>query len=141
MSNLGLLRSYFIAATAESENSFLDEVFVTSGDFYNIVEPISGTMRILVGSKGSGKSALLERLLKRAQDTNVPIIRLTPANLDDLSFEESISPAKIISIVKDSVIKHMAIEYGKRMKGFISEQDDVLFKEAEHNGQAQKTLI
>jgi Cdc6-like AAA superfamily ATPase len=141
MSNLSLLKNYFIAATAESENNFLDDVFVTSNDFYNIIEPISGTMRILVGSKGSGKSALLERLLKRAQGDNVPIIRLTPANLDDLSFEESISPAKIISIVKDSVIKHMAIEYGKNMKGFLSEVDNALFREAEHNGQAQKTLI
>ncbi len=141
MENLNLLKNYFIAATAESEDTFLDEVFVTSKDFYKIIEPIPGTMRILVGNKGSGKSAILERLLNGADKNKVPVIRITPANLVDLVFEESISPARIISIVRESVIKYMAIEYGRKMKGFLSEDDDRLFKEASKNGVAKKTLI
>lgn len=141
MDNLNLLKNYFFAATAESENTFLDEVFVTSKDFYKIIEPIPGTMRILVGNKGSGKSAVLERLLNGADRNGVPAIRITPANLVDLKFEENISPARIISIVRESVIKYMAIEYGKKMKGFLSEADNELFKQTSVNGVAQKTLI
>ena len=141
MNNLKFLKKYFIAATAESENTFLDEVFVTSEDFYNIIEPIPGTMRILVGNKGSGKSALLERLLKRAVNDQVPAIRITPTDLNELDFEEKISPAKIISIVKASVIKHIAIKFGETKKGFMSEEDARFFREAQKNGTAQTTGI
>lgn len=135
------LKRYFYAATAESEDTFLNDVFVTSADFKKIIEPISGTIRILVGSKGSGKSAILERLLKKSTELSIPAIRITPANLKDLNFEDNISPARIISVVRESVIKFMAVEYGKEKKGFLSESDNLLFQQAQNAGVSNQTLI
>lgn len=130
-----------MAATAESEKNFLDDVFVTSTDFKQIIEPIPGTLRILVGNKGSGKSAILERIVNRGTSHNIPVIRITPSDLKELIFEDNISPARIISTVKESVIKYMAIEYGKNMGKLLSPQQDILYNEAINAGATNPKLI
>lgn len=135
------LKKYFFAATAESEKNFLDDVFVTSADFKNIIEPIPGAMCVLVGNKGSGKSAILERLVNRGLSRKIPVIRITPSDLTQLDFDENTSPAKIINSVKESVINYMAIECGKNLSGLLSDSQKKLYDAAINAGANSKKGI
>ena len=60
MENIDNLLEFFNNGSADSEKDFLVDVFVPSEDFNDIISFPSKTCRLLIGNKGSGKSALLE---------------------------------------------------------------------------------
>lgn len=141
MDNLECLEKYFYSSTAESEKNFLKDVFVTSSDFFDIIKPKSGTIRILVGNKGSGKSALLEYLLQKSKEQQIPAIKITPSELTNLDFEEKISPAKIIYQIRNSIVRSMAIEVGKNLSGLLNQYENRLFLDAIYDGAAQESIV
>lgn len=140
MNNLAHLEKYFYSSIAESEKDILKDVFVTSSDFFEIIKPKSATVRILVGNKGSGKSALLEFLLQKSREQNIPAIKITPSELFDLDFEEKISPARIIYQIRNSIIRSMAIEAGKNLSGLLNENENRLFRDAINAGATQESI-
>lgn len=70
------------ALDAEHDSRFLDECFVDTGDLDTLMD-ISAPARILLGRPGSGKTALIQALEKRAISEGKYVINLNPA---DLSF-------------------------------------------------------
>ncbi|SDP35425.1 P-loop ATPase, Sll1717 family [Selenomonas ruminantium] len=141
MDNLECLSEFFDSGSAETEKSFLNDVFVTTEDFLSIIKPKNNTLKILVGNKGSGKSALLGYLKDRAEKLDIPVIQLTPTDFPEWNFSENASPASMISNIYASILKAMALELGIRQKGLLSDDDNRLLQEAIREGVREPTAV
>ena len=68
--NLEFLKNHCIG-TAESEKSFIDHVFYDSGKYTDIAKRPTGSPIILIGKKGTGKSALIQYLSINANESKI----------------------------------------------------------------------
>lgn len=134
MRPLDALLSYFGTGTAEGDKSFLADAFVAPQDYLQMIQPPPGSPRVLVGKKGSGKSAAVEMIRETAERQGVPALVLRP---DDI-------PTDIPSTARDmATLKRFAIaaltqataaKLGSGLNGLISEEDAKLFQKAVKNG-------
>lgn len=141
MSNLHFLNRYFGYGAAELEKTYLLDIFVANENIMEIVDPTMGGMKILVGKKGSGKSALLQYLLDKETAQNFPVVRLTPTDYNDLDFEKNASPAKVISSIYNSIVKAMSIAVGKMPDRITSRYTDIMKSDAVYAGEISSPVI
>ena len=90
MNFLSKLLPFVRTGTTEGDANFLAEVFVSSNQLADFCAVEPGTMRVLVGNKGAGKSAVVEWIHKTSVRRRVPSLLLRP---DD--FIESMAPANL----------------------------------------------
>ena len=81
---------------AESDNHFLSQCFVDTGDYKTLVD-CSNPHRIIVGRTGAGKSALLQHLIRSEEN----VIEISPDNLS-LNY---ISNSDIITTLERAGVK------------------------------------
>jgi hypothetical protein len=94
--NLEELRKWFPTGTAEGERGILDKVFVFIKEFNQVISPPPGSPYILVGSKGSGKSAILDFATRLLNRQAVPAIFLHPYDIETSDLNESHSMGDLI---------------------------------------------
>lgn len=112
MEDLSELQNYFSTGNAETESDFIDDVYFQDAKFNEIVKFPARTIRILVGKKGSGKSALLEVLKIRCDKSKIPCIHIKP---DDFPLRIDKSNPAIADIKNEafnSLLRIIAIELG-----------------------------
>lgn len=80
-SRLNLLKGFFETGTAEGDSSFLKDVFVQSEEYEDFISVPRSGPRLLLGSKGSGKSAILRYFRWQLQEADVPVILLRPKDI------------------------------------------------------------
>lgn len=141
MNNLECLSEFFDTGSAETEKSFLSDVFVTTDDFLRIIKPKTNALKILVGNKGSGKSAILGYVKTKAGEMGIPAIQLTPTDFSDWDFRENASPAGMISRIYASIVKAMAIELGKNQQGLLKDNENKLLQNAIEEGATDPSSI
>lgn len=141
MNNLECLETFFSADAAEQERDFIEDVFITSESFLDIITPKMRMISILIGNKGSGKSALLEYVQIKATEQKIPVIHLTPADFKGLSFQEYCAPATVIQSVYDSILRSMAVKVGSQLHGLLSNEQDKLLKEAINSGAQEESTF
>ena len=93
--NFERLLEVFNNGSADSEKDFLVDAFVPSEDFDDIISFPSKTCRLLIGNKGSGKSALLEYIDLNCHKNNIYSLYLTPDEVLEEDFDEQVSIAMI----------------------------------------------
>lgn len=134
MKPLDSLLTYFHTGTAEGDKSFLADAFVTPSDYAQIVSPPPGSPRVLVGKKGSGKTAAVQMIRTLAERERIPVLLLRP---DDMVAEFP-ATARDIATLKRSALailaNAIAAKLGQGMNGHISEQDAKLFQQAVKTG-------
>src|SRR5207248_1165530 len=81
MTPIEALLHYFRTGTAEEDRPFLDRAFITHDQMAELLAVQPGTMRILAGSKGIGKTALFEWLVQISNKNHLPALLLRPDNL------------------------------------------------------------
>ena len=86
--NFERLLEVFNNGSADSEKDFLVDAFVPSEDFDDIISFPSKTCRLLIGNKGSGKSALLEYIDLNCHKNNIYSLYLTPDEVLEENFDE-----------------------------------------------------
>lgn len=135
------LENYFFADAAEQERDFINDVFIVLKDFEKIITPRPRTISLIVGNKGSGKSALMEYLRIKFTEQKIPVVRLVPSDLKNLSFPENCSPAEVLSSVYESVLMAVSVKIGSGIKGIVLNQDQSrLLREAVQAGAMDETL-
>ncbi len=134
MGKIEKLLEFFNNGSADSEKDSLIDVFVPSEDFNDIISFSSKTCRLLVGNKGSGKSALLEYIDLNCHKNNIFSIYLTPDEILEEDFDERVSVAIITKTLQKSIVRAIAIKMGEHLKGLLNEQDNALYTEAVANG-------
>ena len=130
MNNLEILQKYFSSGTATQEKDFIYDVFVKNDNFSDIITPASRSIRLLVGSKGSGKSALLEYLFQECQKNKIPAISLNPIDIEVGDISEDDANFVLVQKIYKSLVHEIAIKVGTDLGGLISEQQKALVNEA-----------
>lgn len=134
MRNIEKLLEFFNNGSADSEKDFLVDVFVPSEDFDDIISFPAKTCRLLIGNKGSGKSALLEYIDLNCHKSNIFSIYLTPDEILEEDFDEQVSVAIITKKLQRSIVRAIAIKMGESFQGLLNEQEYALFSAAVANG-------
>lgn len=132
--NFERLLEVFNNGSADSEKDFLVDAFVPSEDFDDIISFPSKTCRLLIGNKGSGKSALLEYIDLNCHKNNIYSLYLTPDEVLEEDFDEQVSIAMITKKLQKSIVRAIAVKMGENLHGLLNDQDNELFRAAVENG-------
>ncbi len=127
MNNLSSLQRYFpITGTAESDRAILDVAFVNAEESLDILNPPSVTPRLLIGRKGSGKSAFLHFFRSRFIEAGIPVLFLNPENLDLSEFDPDDAMGEMVKKAKDCLLRCVAVEIGKQLKIFLTKKHETI---------------
>lgn len=117
--------------TAESEGAFLEDAFVTSQVYQDSLCSPLGAAVVLVGRKGSGKTALLKFLDARFRESGIRSLYLKP---DDLPLLDGIGDVQEISTLKrrayQALVTAVATRAGEGLRGLLGRKDKKLFDKA-----------
>lgn len=138
--NLEILSNYFGGGSAEEETDILNQIFVKNKDFRLIVMPRPRTIRLLVGSKGSGKSAILQYWKSVCDNNNIPSIILTPTQVNVQSGEDQDNRQYTQNIYK-ALVEEIAIKVGTELSGFLTDEQKRLVDDAVKVGARAPTGI
>lgn len=141
MSNISYLMRYVRAGTAEGDRSFLGETYVSPSQFGQLCAIEPGGLRVLVGSKGIGKSAVVEWIDKVANRRNLPAILLRPDNLVETGQPQSLDIGTLKAFYYDKLLRSVASSIGSKLKGMLTGGAAKLYNEAKKKGISQEDFI
>lgn len=121
--NLETLIDYFLAGTAEGDQSFLNNVFVPFKEYVNIISVPDGGPRILLGNKGSGKSALLRYFKSQLNEIDIPTVFLRPKDIS-LSEKKDTSLGSLTRSCETAILRSIANKIGGGINGLVLNNDD-----------------
>ncbi|MFH1983199.1 MAG: ATP-binding protein [Pseudomonadota bacterium] len=133
-SNLRILQD-FCGGRAESEIGFLTEAFVLAKDYQDALHAPFHSPVILLGRKGTGKSALLKYIDLRASDSGVRALYLKP---DDIPLLDSVAQATDTATIKrkayEALVTALSVKVGTDLRGVLNRKDKKLFDKAIRDG-------
>lgn len=138
---LDALIKYFHAGTAEGDESFLNNVFVPFEDYLSIISVPPGGPRLLVGNKGSGKSALLRYFRSQMSELEIPTILLRPKDIKINEYQDN-ALGGLTRICEEAILRSIAQKIGSGIKGLVINEDDKqLLTEAKNSGNRTEDAI
>ena len=141
MTELEIMQQYFSTGSATQEKNFIADVFVINENFEDIIMPASRSIRLLVGSKGSGKSALLEYLYQRCLAEEIPAISLSPIDIEIEDISGDAANFVLVQKIYKALVREIAIKIGSGLGGAITDEQESLVKEAVDAGVRQPQTI
>lgn len=141
MKSLETLIKYFPTGTTEGERHILRKAFVQLDEYSDIISPPPFSPRLLIGKKGSGKSAVIDFSMSLFAKTKIPAIHLKPLDFELGNIPEAASVGEVTRIAYLELAKAIARNLGSSVSGLISEQDKVLYDEAVTAGLRERDTI
>ncbi len=133
--DLNHLISWFPSGTAEGEKTILEHVFVYVDEFANMMAPPPGNPHLLIGPKGSGKSAIMDFGIRLLKQQEVPAIFLTPADIDTSTLGESNSTGDMVRFFSTTLMTAIATKLSETSKSWFESGDNaLLYQEAVNTG-------
>lgn len=104
--------AFFPTGTAEGDADILDRVFIYAHEFGQVISPPARSPHLLVGSKGSGKTAVLNFSQRLLDDRGVPNIMLTPLDINSSEMAREHSTGDLArsfyETITDSIVTHLS---------------------------------
>jgi hypothetical protein len=128
--------------TAESEKHFLKDIFVNEQEYESILNTPPGSPRLLVGKKGTGKSAILQFLEQTSPQSAIQALYLKPDDVKGIAHvgdETDLSRLKIIYF--EAIIEALAIKVGSSLGGLLNEAERKIFEKAISSGKSKRDLV
>lgn len=141
MNNLQSLQHFTPTGTSEGEKHILDQVFVEQENFDKLIIPKPGSPIVLVGKKGSGKSAILDAIGLTALELGVPVARISPRTMRLVDSSEDGSIASLTNVAYEALIGAIVEKMAGEVKGLVTGDDRVLLDEGLKKGHIQRDLI
>jgi hypothetical protein len=141
MSNLTHLLRYVRSGTAEGDRQFLAETFVSPTQFGQLCAIEPGSMRLLVGNKGIGKSAIVEWIDRVAKRRNLPAVLLRPDNLISTDQPTALDIGTLKSHYYDKLLRTVAATIGSTLKSLLVGSAATLYEEAKKVGNSQGDFV
>ena len=141
MGQLDYLLKYVRTGTAEGDRTFLKEIFIAPSSFSDLCAIEPGGMRLLVGDKGIGKSALVEWIYKVTTSKGLPSLLIRP---DDIVSKDIPSGSDIASLKRfyyDVILRTVAARIGSKLKGLLTGDAARLYSEARVSGLAEDDFV
>lgn len=127
---LSNLLKYFPSGTAEGELAILDQVFVYADELSKVISPPEGNPYLLVGDKGSGKTALIEFSSRLAKRQGIPAIVLTPFDFDTSEIDGKSSTGDMTRNFYSIILAAIAGRLSDDNSGWLDSDFAVLYREA-----------
>ena len=134
MTQLDYLLKYVRAGTAEGDRAFLGEIFIPPAQFSQLCAIEPGGLRLLIGDKGLGKSALVEWIHKVATHKKLPSLLLRPEDIVSKDLPTSSDIASLKRYYYDLLLRTIAAQIGRRLQGFLKGDAAKLHIEAKNIG-------
>ena len=128
--SLTTLQRYFPTGTTEGEKQILDDVFVTPNQFGAILGAPIGNPRILVGRKGVGKTAIIERLQSIYSQVEVPGLLIRPDDIDTSNLENRTDIGSLKRDIYNSLISSIAAKIGSTLRGCLTKEQADLYSQS-----------
>ena len=122
--SLYLLEKYFTTGTAEAEGHILADAFVTLANYLEIINPPHASPRLLVGKKGSGKSAFMTVLQERLKSAGVPVVLIKPENMAIGEFFPDSAIGQLVKQATGALLDSIAGQLGGQLTGFLTSSDE-----------------
>jgi hypothetical protein len=140
--NLHTLMEYFPSGTGEEERELLREVFIKPNKFDDIIHDKTNRLKIIIGSKGVGKSALLGKIDEIAQTQKIPSLLLKPDDISDIDIEKTNNTANQKHLLFDKLITTIGSKLGSNISGLLFKAEDIkLFNLAIKEGKKNKDVV
>ncbi|MGE3293730.1 MAG: hypothetical protein AB7I59_20545 [Geminicoccaceae bacterium] len=139
--NLDHLLRYFTTGTAEADIEILHDVFVLSSNIERKISPDSRQPRILVGRKGSGKTAMLSYSFKTIQKCNLNGLFITSRDLVLPELPADAAVAQLVQLIKPALITSIASAIGRDLQGFLSGPSAQLYEVAVKAGTREQDRL
>lgn len=141
MSKLDYLLKYVRTGTAEGDRPFLGEIFIAPSQFTQLCAIEPGGMRVLVGNKGIGKSAVVEWIDKVAKAKKLPCILIRPDNISSKDIPTSADIGSLKRYYYEVLLRTVAAQIGAQLKGLLKGDAARLHNEARQQGLAEEDFI
>ena len=139
--NLEKLENWFPAGTAEGERAILERVFVYVDELKRVISPKPGNPYLLVGRKGTGKSAIVEFASKLLDIECVPVLILRPQDIPTSDLSDSDSMGDLKRKFYGILLSSIAAKLSENSKGFLTGDNAILYNEAIRSGLKSPDLI
>lgn len=141
MADLDLLLKYVRTGTAEGDRAFLQSVFITPGQLNELIGIEDGGMRLLVGNKGMGKSAIVEWMQKIYSKHKIACVLLRPDDLDTRALPNNQDVGSLKRHFYETLLHAVCGQIGKQMKAALVGDSAVLHAEARDQGLADLSFV
>jgi hypothetical protein len=141
MTNLDALKKYFLSGTAEEERQLLDRMFTNHEQMADVLDMSPGTIRIVVGNKGTGKTALVEWIRLTTNKNLLPALLIRPDDLDLSLIPNSADLSSLKRGFYFALLKAVASTIGSRLSGYISGSNTLLHTEAVAQGLSEDDFV
>lgn len=132
---------YVRSGTAEGDRQFLGDTFVYPSQFSQLCSIEPGSLRVLVGNKGIGKSAIVEWIAKVAERRNLPAVLLRPDNLAETGQPSALDIGTLKAYYYDKLLRSVASTIGSNLKNLLLGSAAKLYNEAKQKGISQEDFI
>jgi len=138
---LNALLYYVPTGTTEGEKHILNEAFVQTDTYKEIITPPPNSPRLLVGKKGSGKSAIIDFSLELLRQAAVPALLVKPIDLDLDAMPDEGASGTLTRIAYGALMGAVAKNIGEQLHGFLTGDKEVLYKEAVNAGERDADFV
>jgi hypothetical protein len=139
--NLVALKRYFTTGTAEADAAILDAAFIPISDLDQILTPPHASPRLLLGKKGSGKSAFVRAMRSRFKKAHIPVLLLRPRDVQAVWPSEPASFGDLIRSAEYAILQAIAIHIGQELTGMLPEELNAFKKLAQEKGNASRDVV
>jgi len=141
MALLDHLLKYVRTGTAEGDKSLLGDIFIAPSQFDQLCAIEPGGMRILVGNKGIGKSAIVEWIASVSKKDNLPCLLIRPDNMVGNDFPAAQDIGTLKSHYYGILVRTIAARIGSQLKGFLKGDAAKLYAEAKGQGLTEADFV
>lgn len=141
MSKLDCLLKYVRTGTAEGDRPFIGEIFVAPTQFAQLCAIEPGGMRVLVGNKGIGKSAVVEWIDKAAKARGLPCLLIRPDNISSKEMPSSSDIGSLKRFYYDVLLRTVGAQIGSQLTGMLKGNAATLHNEARQQGLSEDDFI
>jgi len=132
---LVIFKKYFGEGTAETEKDFLEKAFLPFDRYLEIIDVPSFAPRLIVGKKGSGKSALVKYIQYQMENAGLPALLIGPKDIATGNIGNMSSLGNLTREYENALLKTIAIKIGEDESGiFANDEENMLIKLAQEEG-------
>jgi hypothetical protein len=141
MTTLDYLLRYVRTGTAEGDRPFLGEIFIAPTQFTQLCAIEPGGMRVLIGNKGVGKSAVVEWIDKVAKAKKLPCLLIRPDNISSKDMPSSQDIGSLKRFYYEVLLRTVGAQIGSQLKGMLKGNAAKLHNEARQQGLSEDDFI
>ena len=135
------LENWFPSGTAEGERAILERVFVYADELRRALSPKPGNPLLLVGRKGTGKSAIIEFAMRLLDIENIPAVVLQPKDIPTSDLSDNDAMGDLRRKFYEILLSSVAAKLAEDARGLLTGDQATLYNHAVGSGQRKPDFL